>query len=82
MRRAHARLFLSTHCVPDAGGSGLTEAGVPLHRRSVASFRAADPPTAAGCRQEAFSEVLRHKPVNDRVYAAAGQNRDSGSQPE
>lgn len=57
--------------LPHAGCSGLAEAGVPCYGRSVASSGAANPPSAAGSRQKALPEVLRHKPVNYRVYAAA-----------
>lgn len=56
--------------LPHAGSSGLAEAGMPRHGRPLASSGIADP-SAAGSRQEALPEVLRHKPIHYRVYAAA-----------
>lgn len=57
------------HDIPHAGGSGLAETRIPRYGCPVASSGTAPP--AAGGRQEVLPEVLRHKPVNYRVYTAA-----------
>lgn len=66
-----SHIHIMSHDIPHAGASGLAETWVPRHRCSVASSGTANPPSAAGSRQEVFSEVLRHKPVNYRVYTTA-----------